>query len=97
MSLNYVNDTTDTSTNINAENNVATEEDVNLYYNLIEVLLQKVSELETEGLYEFMNLHSKLALGIYKRSVELELLNEQKFMNWQDELNAVSFVHKEDL
>lgn len=64
---------------------------------LVSVLIEKISELDANALYEFMEIHSKLAVEVYKRSVELGILNEQEFINWQDELNAVSYVHTTDL
>lgn len=50
-----------------------------------------------EELYRMMELHSKIGLAIYRKSIELKLMNEQEFINWQDELNAISYVHTEDL
>lgn len=46
---------------------------------------------------EIMKYHTKLGLDIYRRAIELNMQNEQEFMTWQDELNAVTFVHTEDL
>ena len=34
---------------------------------------------------------------IYKESIELSIMNEQFFMDWQDRLNKVSYVNIEDL
>lgn len=97
MSLVYdENNVTDTSINKTEDFVVSNSHESNLMV-LTNVLISKISELDKVELYEFMNIHSKLAIEVYKRSVELELLNEQEFMNWQDELNAVSFVHDSDL
>ena len=37
------------------------------------------------------------AASIYKRAIELGMKDSQEFINWQDSLNEVSYLHEEDL
>lgn len=52
---------------------------------------------QKDDIFRLMELHSALGVELYKKAVSLSLLNEQEFMNWQDELNAISYVQEEDL
>lgn len=50
-----------------------------------------------DDLKQAMKIHSADAQAIYDKSIEMHCQNEQFFMDWQDSINVVSYVHEEDL
>lgn len=46
---------------------------------------------------ELLEEHAEDAKRIYSFCIANNLQNTQEFMDWQDTLNSVSYVHKEDL
>ena len=50
-----------------------------------------------EVLKDEMQHNAAEAEAIYRKAIDCGCQNEQFFMDWQDRLNQVSFVHEEDL
>ena len=57
-----------------------------------------VSNIQSiDDLKQAMKIHSADAQVLYDKAIELHCQNEQFFMDWQDSINVVSYVHEEDL
>ena len=50
-----------------------------------------------DDLKQAMKTHAADAQVIYDKAIELHCQNEQFFMDWQDSINAVSYVNEQDL
>lgn len=50
-----------------------------------------------EELTEAMSRHAEMAERIYRTAVRMEVTNTQEFINWQDRINACSYIREEDL
>lgn len=64
---------------------------------LLNEIISSIPDMDKNELYSLMKSHVQLAFNIYSKAINDSLQNEQEFMNWQDELNAITYVHSEDL
>ena len=53
--------------------------------------------LAVDKFYVAMKEHAEQAQLIYQTAIEYKLTNTQEFINWQDAINACSFIQEKDL